>query len=53
MLLGMAVGVAKDKKVREQLEEKGYKIIAINRIGEDKYEITLTDKDNNSKKFYE
>ena len=50
MLLGMIVGAAKDKKVREQLEEKGYKITAINRIGEDKYEITVTDKNDNSKK---
>lgn len=50
MLLGMAVGAAKDKKVREQLEEKGYKITAINRIGEDKYEITVTDKNDNVKK---
>lgn len=50
MLLGMAVGAAKDKKIREQLEEKGYKITAINRIGEGKYEITVTDKNDNSKK---
>ena len=49
MLLGMAVGAAKDKKIREQLEEKGYKITAINRIGEDKYEITVTDKNDTTK----
>lgn len=51
MLLGMVVGAAKDKKIREQLEEKGYKITAINMIGEGKYEITVTDKDDNSKKI--
>lgn len=49
MLLGMAVGAAKDKKIREQVEEKGYKIATINRIGEGKYEITVTDKNDNSK----
>lgn len=51
MLLGMVVGAAKDKKVREQLEEKGYKITAINRIGEDKYKITVTDKNDNTREL--
>lgn len=41
MMLGMIAGSAKDKKVNEQLAEKGYKITAINMIGEDKYEITV------------
>ena len=50
MLLGMIVGAAKDKQVSQQLEEKGYKITAINVIGQDKYEITVTDKSDNVKK---
>lgn len=49
MLLGMIVGAAKDKQVSQQLEEKGYKITAINVIGQDKYEITVTDKSDNVK----
>lgn len=51
MLLGMVIGAAKDKKVNEQLAEKGYRITAINKIGEDKYEITVSDKDDNVKKI--
>ena len=51
MLLGMAAGSAKDKKVNEQIVEKGYKITAINIIGEGKYEITVTDKNDDSKKI--
>ena len=50
MLLGMIVGAAKDKQVSQQLEEKGYKITAIDVIGQDKYEITVTDKSDNVKK---
>ena len=50
MMLGMAVGAAKDKKVREQLEGKGYKITDINKIAENQYEITVTDKNDNVKK---
>ena len=45
MMLGVIAGAAKDKKVNEQLAEKGYRITAINSIGEDKYEVTVTDKD--------
>lgn len=50
MMLGMIVGLAKDKKVNEQLAEKGYKITAINKIGEGMYEITVSDKNDNAKK---
>lgn len=50
MMLGMIAGSAKDKKVSEQLGEKGYRITAINMIGEDKYEITVSDKNDNAKK---
>lgn len=50
MMLGMIAGSAKDKKVNEQLAEIGYRITAINMIGEDKYEITVSDKNDNVKK---
>lgn len=50
MMLGMIAGSAKDKKVNEQLAEKGYRITAINMIGEDKYEITVSDINDNVKK---
>lgn len=49
MMLGMIAGSAKDKKVNEQLAEKGYKITAINMIDEDKYEITVSGKNDNVK----
>ena len=45
MMLGVIAGAAKDKKVNEQLAEKGYRITAIKSIGEDKYEVTVTDKE--------
>ena len=50
MILGMAAGSAKDKKVSEQLAEKGYKITAINMVGKNKYAITVSDKNDNTKK---
>lgn len=50
MLLGMLAGAAKDKKVNGQLTEKGYRITAIDETGKDKYEVTVTDKNDNVKK---
>ena len=46
MFLGMTVGMAKDKRMKEQFEEKGYKILEINQKDEkqDEYLVKIIDK---------
>lgn len=50
MVLGMAAGHAKDKKIEEQIKEKGYIVSAIDPSDDkDMFDVTVTDKDGNTK----